>query len=60
MKHLYVYAVFAVVLALSGTAWAHSDEELDKRVGAHGGQLRMAGQYHFMNWCWGKTRYRCI
>jgi len=32
---------------LSSAAFAHSDEYLDTVVGPNGGQLRMAGAYHF-------------
>lgn len=33
-------------LAAGGLAYAHSDEYLDTLKAPHGGQLRMAGQYH--------------
>ena len=32
---------------LSAAAFAHTDEYLDTVVGPNGGQLRMAGAYHF-------------
>jgi hypothetical protein len=39
--------VLSLLLAVgSGAALAHSDEELDARPSAHGGQLRMAGGLH--------------
>lgn len=34
-------------LALSASAFAHTDEMLDGIEGAHGGVLRMAGPYHY-------------
>lgn len=33
--------------ALAASALAHDDATLDQRVTPHGGQLRMAGPYHF-------------
>lgn len=35
------------LLTLTGSVWAHSDEHLDGVAAPHGGQLRMAGPYHF-------------
>ncbi len=32
---------------VSSLAWAHSDEYLDTVAAPHGGQLRMAGAFHF-------------
>jgi len=39
--------ILAAALALPVAALAHTDEELDKRATPNGGQLRMAGSYHF-------------
>ena len=41
--------ITALVLSLLATplAWAHSDEYLDTQATPHGGQMRMAGMYHF-------------
>jgi hypothetical protein len=36
-----------LALALSPAAWAHSDEYLDTLKTPHGGQLRMAGAFHY-------------
>jgi len=46
MNHL---KIAALILSLLGSqlAWSHSDEYLDTRATPHGGQLRMAGPYHF-------------
>lgn len=41
-------ALILAVATLAGTAaLAHSDEYLDTRTAPNGGQLRMAGNYHF-------------
>jgi len=37
----------AATLAFAGLAFAHSDEYLDSIATPHGGQMRMAGLYHF-------------
>ena len=34
-------------MALSLPSWGHSDDYLDTLATPHGGQLRMAGPYHF-------------
>ena len=34
-------------LLFSSTTWAHTDEYLDTVAAPHGGQLRMAGGFHF-------------
>ena len=41
--------ITALILSLLATplAWAHSDEYLDTQTTPHGGQMRMAGAYHF-------------
>lgn len=36
-----------LLLALSGAVLAHSDAQLDATASPHGGQLRMAGPFHF-------------
>lgn len=46
MKFMQI-AVLAVGVALSGGAAAHSDEYLETVQAPHGGQLRMAGPYHY-------------
>ena len=40
-------AVALMALVTTGMAQAHTDEYLDTVVGPNGGQLRMAGAYHF-------------
>lgn len=45
-KTLIVIATLAGLLATAG-AQAHTDEFLDTQAAPHGGQLRMAGIYHF-------------
>lgn len=37
----------AAALGFAGLAVAHSDEYLDTIITPHGGQMRMAGMYHF-------------
>lgn len=44
---LCVAAVWAAASTLGSPAWAHDEATLDAMVSAHGGQLRMAGIYHF-------------
>lgn len=41
--------IATLVLSLLATplAWAHSDDYLDTQPTPHGGQMRMAGAYHF-------------
>lgn len=39
--------LFAAAACAAGLAFAHSDEVLDTHKSPHGGQLRMAGIYHF-------------
>ena len=47
MKSL-VPILAAVAMAIgSGAALAHDDATLDKQKAPHGGQMRMAGAYHF-------------
>ena len=41
-----VTAAFAIMLC-AGQVWAHSDEVLDSQKSQNGGQVRMAGAYHF-------------
>lgn len=38
---------FLAVFAISSQVFAHSDEYLDSIATPHGGQMRMAGMYHF-------------
>ncbi|MBC3868614.1 hypothetical protein [Undibacterium oligocarboniphilum] len=45
-KILIQFFAFASVL-VAGGAYAHTDEYLDTQKAPHGGQLRMAGIYHF-------------
>lgn len=48
MKKINLFPVIlAGLLAASGGAYAHSDEYLDTTKAPHGGQLRMAGIYHY-------------
>lgn len=37
---------FAIAMAMSGLAWAHSESELAKLIPPHGGLLAAAGAYH--------------
>lgn len=37
---------FAIAMAMSGLAWAHSESELAKLIPQHGGLLAAAGGYH--------------
>jgi hypothetical protein len=46
MKLLYTLLAVAA-LAFAGQTSAHSDEYLDTIATPHGGQMRMAGAYHF-------------
>lgn len=39
--------VLGTILALSPSAWAHTDEYFESVEAPHGGQLRMVGPYHF-------------
>lgn len=39
--------LMAAALTITGQALAHSDEYLDSIATPHGGQMRMAGMYHF-------------
>ena len=40
-------SLLAATLILSQAAFAHTDEYLDTLTAPHGGQLRMAGSYHY-------------
>lgn len=46
MKLLHTLLAIAI-LAVAGPASAHSDDYLDSIATPHGGQMRMAGAYHF-------------
>lgn len=46
MKYL-KSSLLAISLIFSQGAFAHSDEYLDTQTASHGGQLRMAGIYHY-------------
>lgn len=46
MKYLKL-SLLAAALVFSQGALAHGDEHLDTQPAAHGGQLRMAGIYHY-------------
>lgn len=46
MKKIAVILVW-MTFALGGTAYAHSDAFFDANPSPHGGQIRMAGAYHF-------------
>jgi hypothetical protein len=46
MKYLKL-SLLAASLIFSQGAFAHSDEYLDTQITPHGGQLRMAGIYHY-------------
>lgn len=37
---------FAIAMAISGLAWAHSESELAKLIPPHGGLLASTGDYH--------------
>lgn len=37
---------FAIAMAMSGLAWAHSESELAKLIPPHGGLLASTGAYH--------------
>lgn len=47
MQSLVLAAASAVLTLSSPTLLAHSDEHLDTQKAGNGGQLRMAGAYHF-------------
>ncbi len=47
MKTLKTLLVAAALTASAAAGWAHDDATLDKTASPHGGQLRMAGSYHF-------------
>lgn len=40
-------ALLIALLAAAPSTWAHDDATLDATKAPHGGQLRMAGAYHF-------------
>jgi hypothetical protein len=44
---LSILAIAAVLMSVANGTFAHDDATLDKLVGPNGGQLRMAGAYHF-------------
>ena len=43
------FKIATLILSLLGSplAWSHSDEYLDSQPTPHGGQMHMAGAYHF-------------
>lgn len=47
IKSMFQTAAVVAALFAGTTAWAHSDDYLDTQKAPHGGQLRMAGVYHF-------------
>lgn len=47
MKHIAPIAVLLGLTFAAGTALAHDDAYLDTQKAPNGGQLRMAGPYHF-------------
>ena len=47
MKKTLAWILIAALLMGHGTAFAHDDATLDATVTPHGGQMRMAGIYHF-------------
>lgn len=47
MKHLKTIAVLLGLTFAAGAALAHDDAYLDTQKAPHGGQLRMAGPYHY-------------
>lgn len=48
MKKFLVGIIFSsLVILLTGSAWAHSSEDIKVAKGAHGGQVLAAGPYHF-------------
>lgn len=46
-KYLIGVVFFGLLNLFAGLTWAHSDEYLEATGAAHGGQIRMAGPYHF-------------
>lgn len=44
---LFTSLLLLTCVFVSSLAWAHSDEYLDTVAAPHGGQLRMAGAFHF-------------
>ncbi|WP_292981785.1 hypothetical protein [Nitrosomonas sp.] len=46
-KNLMSIILSGLLILLTGSAWAHSDEYLENVKAPHGGQVRMAGPYHF-------------
>ncbi|MEO8080402.1 MAG: hypothetical protein ABI641_07725 [Caldimonas sp.] len=47
MKKTLASTLLAALLMSMGTAFAHDDATLDATASPHGGQLRMAGIYHY-------------
>ena len=47
MKHITPIAVLLGLTFAAGEAFAHDDAYLDTQKAPHGGQLRMAGPYHY-------------
>jgi hypothetical protein len=47
MKKTFAWILIAALLMGIGAAFAHDDATLDATASPHGGQLRMAGMYHF-------------
>lgn len=46
-RNTLIAAAAGLFVLFGGTALAHTDEYLDTQQAPHGGQLRMAGAYHF-------------
>lgn len=47
MKKAFTSTLLATLLISAGAAFAHDDATLDASAAPHGGQVRMAGIYHF-------------
>ena len=47
MKALKIVFVATVLASLATPGWSHDDATLDKSSAPNGGQLRMAGMYHY-------------
>lgn len=47
MKSAKTVIVAAALFSLASVGWGHDDATLDKTASPHGGQLRMAGIYHY-------------
>ncbi len=47
MKSIKTLFVAMALFSMASVGWSHDDATLDKTASPHGGQLRMAGIYHY-------------